>query len=319
MGALGPNWLLRTHFPMTLQDVTEMFFVHVRVENNYAPETQDKIQECYRSWLLPRFGSRSIEEIQQLDILQLRQAMAARRLSNSRQSNILIALRLCLRFCRKTLGVNCLDPGSIPLPRRTFPQVQYLTNEEIQAVRANIDTLTIPGIRLRALMEILLASGMRISEALGLNRDSINPDELEAKVVGKGGHSRVVFFTPEAFTWLSRYLDRRMDLHPALFVTTSKVPQRLRRGDIPRYFKAVGKAAGVTKHFTPHLLRHTFCTNLRNNGADISLIKHLAGHRDIQTTARYYLAPDKQVLHQAVRKYLNYAAKSTAPAITGPS
>jgi integrase/recombinase XerD len=105
----------------------------------------------------------------------------------------------------------------------------------------------------------------------------------------------------------------RTDSDPALFVTSGESPRRLRRGDIPRFFRAAAKSAGIEKRLTPHLLRHTFCTNLRNNGADISLIKELAGHQDIQTTARYYLGTDKTILRAAVSRYLNYAAAGESP------
>ena len=83
-------------------------------------------------------------------------------------------------------------------------------------------------------------------------------------------------------------------------------------GDIPGFFKALGVAAGIKKKVTPHILRHTFCTNLRNNGADISLIKDLAGHQDIDTTARYYLGSNTGILKEAVRRYLDYSPKAGA-------
>src|ERR1700742_3185660 len=137
----------------------------------------------------------------------------------------------------------------------------------------------IAGVRLRALFEILLSTGMRISEAVSLNRDSIKSETKEATVVGKGSKTRAVFFSDEALRWINRYLSRRKDNNSALFVTHGIEPKRLRRGDIPRFLKAAGKLAGIEKHVTPHLLRHTFCTNLRNHGADISLIKELVGHQ----------------------------------------
>jgi len=239
--------------------------------------------------------------------------MAAKNLSIARQYSLLMTLKLFLKFCRTVLEVDCLDPAVIKLPRRKNPKVEYLTNAEIQAIRENIDTFRILGVRLRALFETLLATGMRISEAVSLDRSSIDPATKEATIIGKGAKVRTVFFNDEALKWIARYLSMRRDNSPALFVTYGENPGRLRRGDVPRFFKAVGKLAGLEKPVTPHLLRHTFCTNLRNNGADISLIKDLAGHQDIQTTARYYLSADKQILRDAVRKYLDYAAPKAAP------
>jgi integrase/recombinase XerD len=101
-----------------------------------------------------------------------------------------------------------------------------------------------------------------------------------------------------------------------LFVTYGANPKRLSRGDVPRFLKALARSAGIEKHVTPHLLRHTFCTNLRNNGADISLIKELAGHQDIETTARYYLGTDTEVLKEAVGRYLNYSTPAANESAT---
>lgn len=248
-----------------------------------------------------------------MHVLAFRQAMAARELSVARQYSLLMTLKLFLKFCRTTLDINCIDPAAIKLPRRKAPKVEYLTNTEIQAIRENIDPFRTSGVRLRALFEVLLSTGMRISEAVSLDGNSIDYSTKEAVIIGKGGKSRTVFFSDEALKWLARYLSRRHDSHPALFVTSGDMPVRLKRGDIPRFFKAVSKLAGIEKHLTPHLLRHTFCTNLRNNGADISLIKELAGHQDIQTTVRYYIGIDKQVLRNTVAKYLNYAAPDSPP------
>jgi integrase/recombinase XerD len=275
---------------------------------------QAKMKEAFDSWLLRHIGSLELTAIRPMHVLAFRQAMATRELSINRQYGLLMILKLFLKFCRNSLKINCLDPATIKLPKRSSPKVEYLTNVEIEAIRDSIDTSRIMGLRLRALFETLLATGMRISEALSLDRDSINQQTKEANILGKGGKARTVFFNDEALKWIRRYLSLRRDSNPALFATYGDPPARLRRGDIPRFFKAVGKVAGIAKHVTPHLLRHTFCTNLRNNGADISLIKDLAGHQDIQTTSRYYLSSDKQILRDAVRKYLNYSTSESATA-----
>jgi integrase/recombinase XerD len=185
--------------------------------------------------------------------------------------------------------------------------VGFLTNQEVNALREATDTSRRFGIRLRALIEMLLGTGMRISELLSLNRDSIDREKSQALIVGKGNKVRTVYFPPDALQWIDRYLSSRSDLHPAIFVTYGDRPERLRRGDIPRYLRALARQAGIQKRVTPHTFRHTYCTNLRNHGADISLIKELAGHRDIQTTARYYLGSDAEILRDAVGRYLDYS------------
>jgi integrase/recombinase XerD len=305
-------------FKTEVAHFVESFYIHCRVEKQYAPESQAKVKECFDSWLLKHFGHFKLEEIKPSHLLQFRESMAARNLSIARQYSLLMTLKLFLKFCRSVLEMPCLDPDAIRLPRRAVPKVEYLTNQEIQAMRDCANASHCMGLRLRALFETLLATGMRISEALSLDRNSIDENTRQVVITGKGGKRRTVFFSEEALRWIGRYLAVRRDAHLALFATTGDLPQRWTRGDIPRYLRALGRAAGVKKRVTPHLLRHTFCTNLRNNGADISLIKDLAGHQDIHTTARYYLGSDTRILKEAVAQYLNYSA-DTANDLSGPA
>jgi site-specific recombinase XerD len=287
---------------MLFKDTTEPFFIYCRVDRQHAPETQIKIRDCFQSWLIPHFGDLELTELKAVHVLSLRQAMAAKKLGIARQYSLLMALKVFLRFCRNVLEINCIDPTTVTLPRRENPKVKYLANDEIEAIRGSTDNSRALGIRTRALFEVLLASGMRISEALSLDRSSIDFETKQASVVGKGQKPRTVFFNAESLKWVSRYLVLRQDNNPALFITYGDSPKRLTRGDIPRFFKALAKTAGIQKRLTPHLLRHTFCTNLRNNGADISLIQKLAGHHDIHVTARYYLGSDTKLLREAVEK-----------------
>lgn len=308
IGSQGTEGSVLLPEPWTVNTAVHPFLVHCRVDKQYAPETQSKFKECFDSWLLRQFGVLTIADIKPIHVLQFREAMAARQLSIARQYSLLMTLKLFLKFCQQVLEVPCMDPALIRLPRRPVPKVEYLTNPEIRAIREAIDSNHLLGLRLRAIFETLLATGMRISELLSLNRKSIDRTTAQAAILGKGAKRRTIFFSPECLEWIGRYLAARPDQNEALFVTSGAQPRRLQRGDIPRFFKSLARAAGIEKHLTPHLLRHTFCTNLRNNGADISLIKELAGHSDIETTARYYLGKDTAVLQDAVSRYLNYSS-----------
>ena len=123
-------------------------------------------------------------------------------------------------------------------------------------------------------------------------------------IVGKGNKPRTVYFPDATIGWIQRFLRFRADDCPAVFITTG-VPRCWDRNDISKYFKVVKLKAGIDKPLTPHILRHTYCTNLRDNGTDIALIKELAGHQCIQTTAKYYLGISKQALRDAVKNNLN--------------
>lgn len=304
--------------PMQLHQAVNPFLSYCQAERQVAPATRQKYQDCFRSWLLPFFGAKNLVELARLDVLHLRQAMTRRGLSTYRQYSILMCLKSFLKFCWTVLKVNCLDPAEIVLPNRGTPQVAYLDNQEVQRLLAAINTFTYAGARLRALVELLLATGLRISEALSLDRSSFDAGASEVQVVGKGKRVRQVFFSERCQYWAKHYLNKRVDDHPALFVTTGLPARRLKRDDMSRFFAALRFKAGIQKKLTPHILRHTFCTNLLFNGADIRFIQELAGHQDIQTTARYYLGKDNRKLREVLAQHLNYELDRTDASRTDP-
>jgi site-specific recombinase XerD len=291
---------------MNTNDAYKLFIEYGRSERGYARETLGKLRDCFASWILPAFSEREIETVDRLDIMRLRTAMVNKGTGTNRQYSVLMALKLFLKFCREILRLSCLDPREIKLPARPKPHVQYLTNEEVCRVRKMIPTSTFTGLRMRALFELLLGTGLRISEALSLDRQQLDRETDEIEVLGKGGKRRVVFFGEGCLSWIRTFIKRRDDDHPAVFVTTG-IPRRWQRYDISKYFIDLRRKAQIDKPLTPHLLRHTFCTNLLNHGADITFIKELAGHHDIQTTARYYLGVDRQALKDVVKNCLDYS------------
>lgn len=300
--------------PMQIQALLNSYLMFCRAEKNNSPQTIEKYRECFRTWIIPHLGQKEIEQLDRLTILGFRHAMVERRLSISRQYSILITLKSFIRFCRHVLKLPVFDPGEIPLPNRGKPHVVTLTNDEIERLTTHIDANTFSGARLRALIELLLATGLRISEALSLNRDVFDAGLNEVEIIGKGNKPRVVFFSRRAHFWIRHYMNKRFDDNAALFVTTGIPARRLSRSDISRFFVHLRCRAGIEKKVTPHILRHTFCTNLLNNGADITFIRDLAGHEDIQTTAKYYLGVNKDQLRKVVDRFLDYGQSDRADA-----
>ena len=283
---------------------------YARAERQYAKETLWKHKECFQSWILPRLGDCQVENLSLLHIVDFRSKMTDANLSAARQYSILMTLKLLLRFYREILKLNCLDPNEIRLPKRPKPHVQYLSNEEVERVRDVIPVATFTGLRLRVLFEVLLTTGLRISEALVLDRTSFEEGKTELEITGKGGKRRKIFFSASTLAWIKKFLYYRSDDFPAVFITTG-IARRLDRSDISKFFVALRRKAGVGKPLTPHLLRHTYCTNLLQNGADITYIKELAGHSDIQTTAKYYLGVDDKDLRNIVDKFLNFEVRKS--------
>jgi len=295
---------------MKIREAYNLFVSYGRGERNYAAETMTKLRDCFRAWILPKLGEIEVAELTRMDVLTLRNAMLDRKVGVSRRYSVLMWLKTFCKFCRVVLKLNCLDPDrEIQLPQRPKPFVEYLTNEEVQRLRDVLDTNVFNGLRLRTLIEVLLTTGLRISEALSLDRSPFEMGESEVSIVGKGGKRRTVYFPEATLGWIKRFLRFRSDDCPAVFVTTG-VARRWDRNDLSKYFKALKFKLEIDKPLTPRILRHTYCTNLRDNGTDITLIKELAGHQDIQTTAKYYLGVSKQALRDAVRNNLDYGVRS---------
>jgi site-specific recombinase XerD len=295
---------------MKVQEAYPLFLAYGRAERQYAQQTLVKLKDCFSAWILPYLGEKDLEDLARSDLILFRSEFVDAKLGTNRQYSILMAMKLFLKFCRRVLKINCLDPDvEIRLPLRPKPHVHYLTNEEVERLLRVIKTNTFTGLRMRVLVEVLLTTGLRISEALSLNRGAFELRQTEVQIVGKGGKPRTVFFTPNTLHWIKQFLYYRSDHFPALFITTG-VPRRWDRNDLSKYFKELRVLACIDKPLTPHILRHTYCTNLLHNGADITFIKELAGHQDIQTTAKYYLGVDQQTLKGVVQKYLNYESPS---------
>ncbi|MDR3297790.1 MAG: tyrosine-type recombinase/integrase [Candidatus Nomurabacteria bacterium] len=216
-------------------------------------------------------------------------------LSVATQSYHLIALRSFLKYLAKR-DIESLNPTLVELPRAHRPQVTFLHVDEIECILNEIPADTETGLRDHAIFELLFSSGLRVSELINLNRDHINLERREFMVRGKGQKDRPVFISKSAAEAVSDYLDARQDSLPALFLnnsrnlgesTNSGNYRRLSPRSIQRIIEKYARAAGVTKHVSPHTLRHSFATDLIMNGADLRSVQSMLGHSDISTTQIY--------------------------------
>lgn len=215
-------------------------------------------------------------------------------LSKITQNYHLIALRSFLRFCAKR-DWETLQPDKIELARTHRPQVTFLTPEELERLTAQPDTSKLNGLRDRAILELLFSSGLRVSELVGLDRDHINLKRREFMVRGKGQKDRPVFISDEAAAWIEKYLARRTDNTRPLFIRYSgskKIDNsgnfsRLTARSVQRMVSRYALLGGITKHVSPHTLRHSFATDLLMNGADLRSVQVMLGHSNIATTQIY--------------------------------
>ncbi|MCU1284076.1 MAG: xerD [Acidobacteriales bacterium] len=291
---------------MLIRETAILYIEHCREVRLVQPSTLKKYSEILNTWVVPSLGNKQVNRLTRVDIGLLRGGMFASNLSIARTYSVLMVLKGLLRYIKDTRKLETLNPAEVEVPNRGRPHVVFLTELELKKIFAAIPVHTFSGARLRAFIEVLLATGMRLGEALSLDREIFDAGATEHEIRGKGGKFRTVFFTDRCYYWVKLYLGKRFDSHPALFVTTGTSPERWRREDISRFFINLRDRAGINKKLTPHILRHTYCTNLRDRGVDISLIKELAGHADIGTTARYYLGTDKNVLRRIAQTHVCY-------------
>jgi site-specific recombinase XerD len=210
------------------------------------------------------------------------------------QSYHLIALRGYLKYLSKR-DIPTLSADKIELPKVSRKQVTFLHYDEVIRMIDNIDITTETGLRDRAIIELLFSSGLRVSEVVNLNRDHINTKRREFMVRGKGQKDRPVFISQSAADWVDRYIDTRQDTLAPLFISYSRNVEADMSGDfrrlsarsIQRMVNKYARLAGITKHVSPHTMRHSFATDLLMNGADIRSVQSMLGHSSISTTQIY--------------------------------
>ena len=283
----------------------EDFLEYARYELNFSPQTIIKYRDSLKCFVRD-VGDKPVEQFDVMDFVRLKKAMMERGLSEARIASVVYATRSFMSYCQNFLKLSVVDPKSIRPPRIYRREVIYLKKEEVETFVNVIDTTKWNGLRFKALVEVLLGTGMRIGELLSLNRKDIDWDKLEAKIVGKGNKERTIFFNERSLEWLRKYLENRNDLHEAVFVT-KKPTGRMHRDDIWRFFDYYRKKAHINKKLTPHILRHTVATNLIFNGCPIVHVKEILGHERLDTTCKYYLGVDKEQAKKAHHQYLDFA------------
>lgn len=267
---------------------------------DYDLKVSDIDPELIRKWRLwlNRLGSNVSDE-----------------LKKSTQNYHLIALRSFLKFCAKR-DIPALTADKIELARVVRTKVTFLNEDELGRLFAQPKLDTIGGLRDRAILELLFSSGLRVSELVGLDRDHINLKRREFMVRGKGQKDRPIFISEAAADWLQLYLNKRQDTARPLFVRyggrksvdNSGNYSRLTARSVQRIVSGYALLAGITKHVSPHTLRHSFATDLLMNGADLRSVQAMLGHSNIATTQIYTHVTDPH-LRKVHEQFHGKAAK----------
>ncbi|HET7099088.1 MAG TPA: site-specific tyrosine recombinase/integron integrase [Patescibacteria group bacterium] len=223
-------------------------------------------------------------------------------LSRRTQGYHVIALRSFLKWLIKN-DYDVLSPEKIDLPKLEERQVHFLTGEQVDRILNAPSQSSIQGKRDKAILEVLFSTGLRVSELTKLDRDKIDLDRREFGIIGKGGKARVVFLSSRAVDWVVKYLSERKDHYKPLFihhkgkieVDSNGEKMRLTPRSVQRMIKKYGHKMKLPMEVTPHVLRHSFATDLLIAGADIRSVQEMLGHKNISTTQIYTHVTNKQL------------------------
>ena len=324
----------------TLKNYLIEFLEYLEIEKNRSPKTL-RNYDFYLKRFIDWWGDKNPEKLNGDQVRQYR--LWLNRLVDSHneplkkntQNYHLIALRSFLKYLSKR-DIKTLAPEKIELMKMPDREVSFLEGSDLdRLLEAPLDYARGKPLSVRqadenglikyrdkAILEMLFSTGLRVSELVNLKKDNINLKREEFTVTGKGRKTRVVFLSEQAKYYLKKYLEARQDVNPYLFIshdlrmtaqkhTASGLNTKTQPGDQPltsrsveRIVQKYARAAGITKSVTPHTLRHSYATDLLQNGADIRSVQTMLGHSSITTTQIYTHITDKE-LKNIYKKYHN--------------
>lgn len=301
---------------MKIEDATRRFLEYTEIEKGRSVKTI----ETYERYLVRFFTQQNIKNLSDIteeSIRSFRLWLNRQPGSNDKpgetlkkrtQNYYLIALRGFLKYFN-VREYQVISPEKIELAKIPDREIDLISSIELERLRSAPNMKTLKGLRDKAIIELFFSTGLRVSELASLPRD-LDLAEGSFPIRGKGEKMRIVFVSDDAQSALDIYLGERKDMDDALFVRVAnksgdkslanKKTLRLTPRSIERMIRQYSIEAGISKKVTPHVLRHSFATNLLENGADLRSVQALLGHANITTTQVYTHVSDKHLkeIHQ---------------------
>jgi site-specific recombinase XerD len=271
--------------------------------SNKSQETYARLLKKFEKWLeinhlkslLPHELTEEHIRMYRVFLSQIINKKIKEPLKRSTQNYYLIVLRNLLNYFADR-DILSLPAEKIKLPKLKSEErvIKFLTIDQIKKLLEAPKTSNINGLRDRAILETLFSTGLRVAELRSLNREQIKimsgTKELEVVVIGKGNRPRPVYFSQRAVNWLRKYLERRQDKEKALFINykgPKNASKRLSARSVENIVKKYAISAGVPFFTSPHTIRHSFATDLLEQGVDLRTIQEFLGHKNVGTTQIY--------------------------------
>jgi len=276
-----------------LQEIFNKYIDYLKAERNTSPYTVRN----YTTDLLGFFeflrakGVGSLREVDRHDLRQYLSGLMEQGFVKASIARKLSAIRSFYRYLLREGAVTTSPVATTSSPKLDKLLPSFLTIDEVERLLEAPDLSSPMGQRDRVLIELLYASGLRVSELVSLNLEQVNLDTLELRVLGKGSKERMVLMGEPAARALSVYLSQgRLELlgkkrSSALFL--NRYGERIIERRVQRILEKYANIAGIDKRVHPHLLRHTFATHLLDGGADLRVVQELLGHANLSSTQIY--------------------------------
>lgn len=281
---------------MLNKDLLEQFRAYILVEKNFSQYTAKAYASDVMSFLI------WLEEtnVSSVDYNKIREYLRFIHKYNYKKTTIarkISALRTFYKYLYRERVVEANPVSSITAPKREKKLPKFLDKDEIEQILNNVNIENPAGFRNRAILELLWATGMRISELSGLNFGDLNLEHNEIKVFGKGSKERIVLISDRAKSYIQRYVEHARRLVAKDFppppqeenspVFINNTGYRLNPKTIRNVINSIVDKISLPKKVTPHMFRHSFATYLIENGADLRVVQELLGHASISNTQIY--------------------------------
>ena len=271
---------------MTNEQWVERFLQYLRIEKGVADNTIQSYRhdlEMYRTHL------RSIDfiRVQSSDVSKFLKFLYARKLKPRSATRAFAAVRGLHKFLILEKATTENATANVEQPRWWKPLPNVLAMDEVDRLLSAPDTATARGLRDRAMLEVLYATGLRVSELIGLRLDGVNTEAGFVRCIGKGSKEGIVPLGASAAAAVLAYQRVRRVQKPTNFLFLNNRGEKLSRMGFWKILKAYGIRAGIQKPLTPHVLRHSFATHLLERGADLRAVQTMLGHANISTTEIY--------------------------------